>query len=278
MNRIFFPRRSAFTRSELVVVILVVAILTSILLPACNQVRGPAAGRTQSTNNLKQMALGIANHAAVHHGKIPPGYGPFPDPAGPERGFFFHLLPAIEQDKVYKSLLFNAPIPTYATPMDPTNPGNTSANSYCVNGRAIGGYCPKGPVAVYPGTFNVKGTSNTVIIFERYARLNGSWQGTPADNADGSCILYGPHTDVGGAVKDPSFGLPDTDPRCTLTANGYSPSSFQVALADGSVRTIVPHITASPKPPIGTTIWGWAISVTGPAAGQFGLAEVPADW
>src|SRR5207248_1677752 len=97
---------------------------------------------------------------------------------------------------------------TYHSPNDFTHPGKTPANSYAVNGRALGGACPSGPVATYPATFEWKGTSHTVTVFERYARLNGHWWGAEADNADGSCILYGPHTDVGGPIKDPSFGLP----------------------------------------------------------------------
>jgi hypothetical protein len=130
-------------------------------------------------------------------------------------------------------------------------------------------------VAKYPDTFNIKGTSNTVSVFERYASLNGKWAGAPADNADGSCVLYGPDTDVTGAVKDPSFGLPDTDPNCTLTANGYWSDGFQVALCDGSARLVTPSIR---QPYAGTTVWGWALSVTGPAEGQFGKAKPPAAW
>jgi hypothetical protein len=120
-------------------------------------------------------------------------------------------------------------------------------------------------------TFNLKGTSNTVSVFERYASLNGNWGGAPADNADGSCVLYGPHTDTGGAVKDPTFGLPPDDPNCTLTANSYTGSGLQVALCDGSARTVTPGVL---QPYAGTTIWGWALSINGPV----GKAPPPANW
>jgi hypothetical protein len=224
------------------------------------------------------MALAVANHTAVYQGKCPPGYGTYPRDTGAERSFFYWILPGIEQDNIFKNQTLDVYVKTYTAPADPTNPATDARNSYCVNARAFGGYCPKGPVATYPNTFNEKGTSNTVVVFERYASLNGNWSGAPADNADGSCILYGPHTDIVGPVKDPTFGLRETDPNCRLTANGYSASSFQVALADGSARTVTPSSTASPSPSIGTSIWGWAISVTGSAERKFGKAPMPSGW
>jgi hypothetical protein len=278
VNPIVFPRRCAFTRSELVVVVLIVATVIGLLIPAAVQRPCGNAARSQSANNLKQMSLAVANLAGQFNGRVPAGYGPFPDQAGPARGFFYHILPFIEQDSVFRYPPLSSPIKTYAAPNDPTNPGNTAANSYALNARAFGGFCPNGPVVTYPHSFNLKGTSNTVLAIERYARLNGSWPGAPADNADGSCVLYGPHTDIGGAVKDPTFGLPDTNPSCSLTGNGYSPTGLQIALADGSARTVAPMVTLSPNPPIGTTVWGWAISVTGPDDGLFGKAKEPADW
>jgi hypothetical protein len=252
------------------------------MLPAIENMQ-QVARRSCSANNLKGMSLSVANISGNFSGKVPAGFGPFPNSTDPARGFFFHILPFIEHDNVYKAQAFNTPIKTYHNPNDPSCPsdshGPTSPScSYGVNGRAFGGFCPNGPVAFYPRTFQPKGTSYTVMVFERYASLNGKWAGAPADNADGSCILYGPHTDLCGAVKDPSFNLPVRDPNCTLTANGYAGPGLQVALTDGSVRTVLPSVTAWPSPSVGTSIWGWAISPTGPAEGQFGKAPPPAEW
>src|SRR5262249_6239956 len=60
--------------------------------------------RSQSANNLKQMGLAVANLAGPFFGKIPPGFGTFPSTSGTQRTWFYHILPFIEQDHLYKVL------------------------------------------------------------------------------------------------------------------------------------------------------------------------------
>jgi len=137
-------RWRGFTLIELLVVIAIIAILIALLVPAVQKVR-EAAARTQSLNNLKQIALACHGINDANK-KLPPTSGTFvvsgmwsgaswqswsgaPVWRGP---IFYYLLPYIEQNTIYMGTTaadttWNNPsatavIPTYISPSDPTVP------------------------------------------------------------------------------------------------------------------------------------------------------------
>ncbi len=94
-------RRRGFTLIELLVVIAVIAILIGLLLPAVQKVR-EAAARSQSQNNLKQIALACHNFESANG--VLPGYVPAPPPApnADSFGYSVHarVLAYIEQENL----------------------------------------------------------------------------------------------------------------------------------------------------------------------------------
>jgi prepilin-type N-terminal cleavage/methylation domain-containing protein len=108
-------RRRAFTLVELLVVITIIGILIALLLPAVQAAR-EAARRSQCTNNLKQIGLGLLNYEQTHKTFPPyavPGAGPytingssgFPNAPRPayHHTWLTMILPFIEQQPLYMS-------------------------------------------------------------------------------------------------------------------------------------------------------------------------------
>lgn len=106
-------RRRGFTLVELLVVIAIIGVLVALLLPAVQAAR-EAARRMQCTNNLKQLALALANYEQAL-GKYPPGRMGCdcwdadvcknnPDSARPGSSGFAMMLPQLEQQSLYDQI------------------------------------------------------------------------------------------------------------------------------------------------------------------------------
>ncbi|MBC7352007.1 MAG: DUF1559 domain-containing protein [Thermogutta sp.] len=99
--------RSAFTLVELLVVIAIIGILIALLLPAVQAAR-EAARRSQCTNNMKQVALGIHNYHDTY--KVFPALG-VRTCRGRYYAWSMMILPYIEEKPLYDAIMSQAKSP-----------------------------------------------------------------------------------------------------------------------------------------------------------------------
>ena len=99
--------RSGFTLVELLVVIAIIGVLIALLLPAVQAAR-EAARRTQCTNKLKQLALGVHSFSDAHRTlPISVDYSrETGDPPGDldGMGWLVRLLPHVEESSLYEQM------------------------------------------------------------------------------------------------------------------------------------------------------------------------------
>jgi len=239
--------RFGFTMIELLVILAILVFLLGLLIPVVQQVRR-AASRTNSLNNLRQMAIAMHNINDVYK-KMPPVVGSFPNKDEKAGTLFFHILPYIEQQNIYqkaegdvnKNATYGIVIPVYLNHKDTSAPpgnrykGWLATTSYAANWMVFG-HTPGGTASI-PATFP-DGTSNTIVFAERYQICNGN----PCGWGYSSFYYWAPM--FAFYSKGKFQNAPKQEDCNPALAQAIDPSGIQLALGDGSARTVNENISS----------------------------------
>jgi hypothetical protein len=192
--------------------------------------RGRAVSeRIASTNNMKM--LGIAMHNANDtYGRFPPSVGPY-GLAQQNDTLFFHVLPYMEQDNIFRARQMNAVVKYYRGPGDPSLKDGQPLTSYATN------YAVFGPQGIKIAQF-VNGTSNTIAMVERYAVTSGQAHNWSDTNPQATYIT--------GKNSGFEFDVPP-EKATQDAAHCFGGGVLPVLLADGSTRQMAKREEAAFK-------------------------------
>lgn len=262
-------RRSGFGIIELLVVVAIIAFLIALLVPAVQKVR-EAATRTQSTNNLKQIALAAHNfhdankHLPFNGSDAAVGGVKYSKKAKDQTvtsgSWGFQLLPYIEQAPLYNNIDRTVPVVTYLCPgrqrpgVEVAKDGGGAWSDYFWNNylnnpkkaeKADNADEKRSLVGITDGTSNTIMIGHGNINLEQYpARSNVTLCSNVFDGGTFGTARAGKNGEAnpkGVTLQRDSNNAPDAG-----SWGGPFPQGALFSLCDGSVRMISYSFTDLP--------------------------------
>jgi len=275
--------RPGFTLVELLVVIAIIGVLIALLLPAVQAAR-ESARRSNCTNNMKQMGLGLHNFESAYKKFPTGGEGTNYSVSPPATTFdmaeihsaFTYILPYIEQKAVYDQMDL-----AYGY-RDTRRPGNQTAT--CTQLSTF--ICPSNPFITFKdtsfGTNPPVGYGNLDYYCTVYTDIDdgsGRWPsgaapcGTPgarclASRMDGAlCVPSAPMASIIDGTSNTIAIIEDcgrTAPVAGALAPGYSKYADPTVALGGTIAAGDTALTDGGANPYGNcgancrSVWRWA--------------------
>lgn len=291
------PRLSGFTLIELLVVIAIIAVLIGLLLPAVQKVRS-VANRLRCQNNHKQIAMACHNYHDAFMRFPGMWVGPNNSATVPCASVYYSLLPYLELEAIVQtssgfclSMAARAKvINLFRCPSEFSSPDGTLVSSnindwgitnYPVNYQLFGNPDAGDNLNNQDGktrlTSITDGTSNTILLAERFGRCGVSLLNSAPQTPYGSCwahsnircqyqpfFAYGNRAgtqgytaqgDGPGSLWGPCLGKVGPASKFQVAPYPYETNcdyalaqtphteGMQVSLADGSVRSLAPKMS-----------------------------------